>query len=313
MKRIRFHGRGGQGMKTASRILGSAAFHAGYCVQDCPIYGGERRGAPMAAFTRFDREPILERGTIAQPDLVVIADDTLLGEPAAEPTAGCGRGTILLVNSTLDQHSLRALVDVDSPIVSDDFTELVLRTTGKVASLSSALGVAAAAMAGLSEEDALAGVEEELGEAHLTADLLARNLELARSVSSRARSWPRLMEDTTKLGPGARVPSQPTRLVDVALEPPRRSAPSIYATGNTPQRKTGSWRQFRPVLEKEKCSRCWLCFVSCPEAAISLDADEYAIVDYDVCKGCLLCAHECPTHAFRIEPEHRHEASRSVV
>src|SRR5436309_8292611 len=50
MRRIRFHGRGGQGMKTASRILGSAAFHAGFIVQDSPVYGAERRGAPMAAF-----------------------------------------------------------------------------------------------------------------------------------------------------------------------------------------------------------------------------------------------------------------------
>ena len=55
MLRIRFHGRGGQGMKTASRILGSAAFQAGYVVQDSPVYGAERRGAPMAAFTRMAR------------------------------------------------------------------------------------------------------------------------------------------------------------------------------------------------------------------------------------------------------------------
>ena len=49
MFRIRFHGRGGQGMKTASRILGSAFFHAGYEVQDAPHYGAERRGAPVSA------------------------------------------------------------------------------------------------------------------------------------------------------------------------------------------------------------------------------------------------------------------------
>jgi len=83
MLRIRFHGRGGQGMKTASRIVGSAAFAAGFVVQDAPVYGAERRGAPMAAFTRIARQPILERGAITYPDLVVVADDTLLTEPAA--------------------------------------------------------------------------------------------------------------------------------------------------------------------------------------------------------------------------------------
>ena len=74
MYAVRFHGRGGQGAKTASRILGTAAFLSGYQAQDSPIYGAERRGAPVAAFTRFGGEPIRERGVIAHPDLVVVAD-----------------------------------------------------------------------------------------------------------------------------------------------------------------------------------------------------------------------------------------------
>ncbi|MBM3226718.1 MAG: hypothetical protein FJZ47_23385 [Candidatus Tectomicrobia bacterium] len=65
MFRIRFHGRGGQGMKTASRILGSAAFHAGYTVQDAPLYGAERRGAPMAAFTRIASVAVIDQNLAA--------------------------------------------------------------------------------------------------------------------------------------------------------------------------------------------------------------------------------------------------------
>ncbi|MFZ9039616.1 MAG: 2-oxoacid:acceptor oxidoreductase family protein, partial [Gammaproteobacteria bacterium] len=83
MFRIRFHGRGGQGMKTASRILGTAFFNAGYEVQDAPRYGAERRGAPIFAYVRADRETINERGIIDRPDLVCVADDTLVGMPAA--------------------------------------------------------------------------------------------------------------------------------------------------------------------------------------------------------------------------------------
>ncbi|ODS30552.1 MAG: 2-ketoisovalerate ferredoxin reductase subunit gamma/delta [Candidatus Scalindua rubra] len=64
IKRIRFHGRGGQGMKTASRIVSTASFLEGFFVQDCPVYGAERRGAPIMAFTRLSKEPILERGII---------------------------------------------------------------------------------------------------------------------------------------------------------------------------------------------------------------------------------------------------------
>ena len=59
MYRVRFHGRGGQGIKTASRILGTAFFRAGFEVQDAPVYGAERRGAPMFAYVRAAREPDL--------------------------------------------------------------------------------------------------------------------------------------------------------------------------------------------------------------------------------------------------------------
>lgn len=74
MEAVRFHGRGGQGAKTASRILGTAAFLSGLIAQDSPIYGAERRGAPVAAFTRIAREPIRERGVIAHPDVLCVAD-----------------------------------------------------------------------------------------------------------------------------------------------------------------------------------------------------------------------------------------------
>ena len=72
MYRIRFHGRGGQGMKTASRILGSAFFAEGFEVQDAPRYGAERRGAPIFAYVRAARYPIHERGIITRPDLATL-------------------------------------------------------------------------------------------------------------------------------------------------------------------------------------------------------------------------------------------------
>src|SRR5210317_418961 len=97
MYRIRFHGRGGQGMKTASRILGTAFFRCGYEVQDAPRYGAERRGAPVFAYVRAGHRPILERGPIDGPDLIVVADDTLLESAAAAVVAGLGERTVLLI------------------------------------------------------------------------------------------------------------------------------------------------------------------------------------------------------------------------
>lgn len=162
MLRIRFHGRGGQGMKTASRILGSAAFHAGLTVQDSPVYGAERRGAPMAAFTCIAREPIHERGAIARPDLVVVADDSLLPDPASQPLAGCDAASTVLVNSTKDDTALRSMTGSTVRSLVADFTTLVLQTTQMLAGLSTALGVVTARLVGLTLADALAGLDEEL-------------------------------------------------------------------------------------------------------------------------------------------------------
>jgi pyruvate ferredoxin oxidoreductase gamma subunit len=296
MLRVRFHGRGGQGMKTAGRILGSAAFRAGLTVQDSPVYGAERRGAAMSAFTRISRGPIRERGPIGRPDLVVVADDTLFDDPAAQPLAGCGEGATLLVNTARPATSFAAGEGLRA--LSADFTGLALRRTGTLASLSTALGVASARLAGLTLEDALRGLGDELDDLGLAGDRRAANIELAREAHALVSSWPPVLERP----PGA-TPSR--ELAEIPYEPPVRAAPTITAVANTPQRATGHWRQFRPVLDRDACTRCWLCFVACPEGAISLDRDEYPVVDYAVCKGCLLCAEECPTGALPVEKEAR--------
>ena len=286
-------------MKTASRILGSAAFHAGYVVQDAPLYGAERRGAPMAAFTRIAREPILERGAIARPDLVVVADDTLLTEPASQPLAGCDSGCTLLLNTTRDDHEIGALASHGGRICSADFTALALHLTHTLASLSTALGVATARLVGLTLEQSLRRVDDELREVSLSASQQTANRQLAQTVYAHGQSWTPVQErpeDTDTPSPA---------LVEVPFASPAQAAPSIYAVGNSAQRQTGGWRQFRPVLHADRCTRCWLCFVWCPEGAIALDSDDYPVVDYTVCKGCLLCTHECPTQAFSIEKEMR--------
>jgi pyruvate ferredoxin oxidoreductase gamma subunit len=71
------------------------------------VYGAERRGAPMAAFPRIARDPIRERGLIGQPDLVVIADDTLLADLAVQALGGCDSESTMLINSTVDETELR--------------------------------------------------------------------------------------------------------------------------------------------------------------------------------------------------------------
>jgi 2-oxoacid:acceptor oxidoreductase gamma subunit (pyruvate/2-ketoisovalerate family) len=78
MREIRIHGRGGQGAVTAGIILAQALFNAGYYVQTFPIFGVERRGAPVAAYVRVGNSEILQRYNIYSPNDVIVLDEALL-------------------------------------------------------------------------------------------------------------------------------------------------------------------------------------------------------------------------------------------
>lgn len=97
MKEIRFHGRGGQGAVLAARMLASAFVVEGKHVASFPMFGFERRGAPVAAFTRVDDKPIREKTQVYYPDCMVVLDPTLMRIPAL--FSGLKPGGILVVNS----------------------------------------------------------------------------------------------------------------------------------------------------------------------------------------------------------------------
>jgi pyruvate ferredoxin oxidoreductase gamma subunit len=293
MIRVRFHGRGGQGMKTASRILGATAFHDHFTVQDSPVYGAERRGAPMSAFVRIDRGPIHERGPITRPDLVVVADDTLLGDRAATPLAGLTAEGVLLVATRHPEAEVRRHTGHGGLIVARDFA-----ASGAASAASTGLAAAATALLGLSRASMERAIREELPGVGVTADQVEAAVVSARA--ARASAGPEVLLGATVL-PGA----APGAVVEVVAEPVERASATITAAPNTPLRRTGSWRTQRPEIALDGCTRCWVCFVRCPEGAIALDAEDWPRIDYDVCKGCLICAEECPTHTIHVRPETR--------
>ena len=97
MVEIRWHGRGGQGAKTASLLLADAAFLAGKYVQGFPEYGPERMGAPIAAYNRISDERCSIHSNIYKPDYVVVVDETLLA--ALDVTAGLSEDGAIIINS----------------------------------------------------------------------------------------------------------------------------------------------------------------------------------------------------------------------
>jgi pyruvate ferredoxin oxidoreductase gamma subunit len=294
MLRIRFHGRGSQGMKTASRIVGTAAFLAGRYAQDAPLYGAERRGAPMMAFTRIADEPILERGLIATPDLVVVADATLLDDPQARPLQGLTAAGTVLINTHNALASRRERHGIAGTLSVLDGTELALSHVGSVSGLSVALGAAACKLAGLSLTATESAVSEELGALGLDHRRIEENLRLACIGYEQLAILPPGRQAAVPAG----APLAPSTVVTPIYQGALRGTPSVLAPANTPLRQTGNWRVWRPVIDLSRCTRCWLCFVSCPDGAIALNEQDYPHIDYDVCKGCLICVEECPTQTI---------------
>lgn len=94
---IRWHGRGGQGAKTAALLLADVAFHTGMYVQGFPEYGPERMGAPITAYNRLSKLPIRVHSNIDYPDYVVVVDETLLD--TVDVTRGMNGSGAVIVNS----------------------------------------------------------------------------------------------------------------------------------------------------------------------------------------------------------------------
>lgn len=105
---IRWHGRGGQGAKTASLLLADAAFNTGKFIQGFPEYGPERMGAPITAYNRISDEKITIHSNIYEPDFVVVVDDSLL--ECVDVTAGLKESGAIVINTTKTPDEVRPLL-----------------------------------------------------------------------------------------------------------------------------------------------------------------------------------------------------------
>jgi len=264
-------------MKTASRIVGTASFMEGYFAQDFPVYGAERRGAPIMAFTRLSENPILERGIIANPDINIIADETLLEDNAASVLQGTFDGTITLVNTHYTASHVKEIYKVIGEIVTVDITDMALRIISKPV-LSSVAAASACKLTGVISKDSLKeAVIKELTAINLKKEVINKNVQAALACfdSTPAISFPNAK------------PSGEDNRNKIILK------------------KTGNWRLFKPVIDYDRCSRCRACFVHCPHSCISLDESGYPQIDYENCKGCFTCMDECPKKVISKEREVR--------
>ncbi len=127
---IRWHGRGGQGVKTAAMLFAEAAFAGGKFIQGFSDYGPERAGAPIQGFTRISDKPISLHNFITAPDVVVVLDATLLGNVPV--TAGLKPGGKVLVNTPKDAAAVAAALGLDpSRVYVVDAKKISLEVIGR--------------------------------------------------------------------------------------------------------------------------------------------------------------------------------------
>jgi len=285
-------------MKTASRVLGSAFFRAGFEVQDAPRYGAERSGAPIFAYVRAARKPIRERGVIHAPDLVVVADDSLVAMPAAGVLQGLAPATVLLIASGEPAEEWRRRLNPAGPLLVLPLAvgqRTELRYLG-VACAGAAAGLLSGAISREVFEQALV---DELGE--FGAEVLAHNRELALGAYDRFAPQAGAVTEGRSIRAADYLPPA---WIALPLDPAAAAAPTIHAAATSVQVRTGLWRVQRPVLDAARCKRCWwVCSESCPDSAINVAADGLPSIDYDHCKGCLICVAQCPSHAISAVPE----------
>jgi len=123
---IRWHGRGGQGAKTASLLLADVAFSTGKYIQGFPEYGPERMGAPMTAYNRISSKPIEVHSNIYDPDYVVVVDETLL--KAVDVSNGLKKDGAIVINTTKSLDEIKPLLKnyngniytIDAKKISED-------------------------------------------------------------------------------------------------------------------------------------------------------------------------------------------------
>lgn len=176
---IRWHGRGGQGTVTGAKSLAKVVQCTGKCVAAFPEYGPERRGAPIRAFNRFSDQEIRIHTPVQKPDVVIVVDPTLIGNPAI--VEGIGPDTVFLVNTEVSAADTRKALGLSGQKVFTVPADSISRALFKREIPNSAvIGAFARATKGIVDIGMLLKESGEIFAEMLGADLAEKNVEALR-------------------------------------------------------------------------------------------------------------------------------------
>jgi len=179
---VRWHGRGGQGVWTASELLAKAAIYEGKYIQSFPEFGPERMGAPVCAYTRISDKPINLHCAIYTPDMVVILDPTLFKTvPVGE---GLPENGILVVNTRESPAEVRRQLNLDGRKVwTVPATDIAVQTLGRPVTNTAMLGAVARASGIVGLESIAKAVKERF-----PLKIAEKNVEVVKEAYKEARS-----------------------------------------------------------------------------------------------------------------------------
>ena len=294
MLEIRWHGRGGQGAITVSKILAMGALHCGKFAQAFPEYGPERGGAPVKAYNRLDDDQIVMHSGVYEPDIAVVIDETLLD--AEDVTGGLKPNGKLILNTTKSPADVRELTGYGGEIITLD-AEAIAEETGCGFANVPTLGAVAAQVEILTAEAMENALRQFLG-TKLSSEVIDKNLDALRQGAERTES---LVPDENA---AVAVAASTNGADGDGLPPYQDLLPGAVVTAaNRERRETGGWRNERPVFDEAVCVNCLLCWVHCPEPAITTEGRLMSGFDLKYCKGCGICEAVCPSGAISMIPE----------
>lgn len=269
MIEIRLHGRGGQGAVTASRIIATAAYEEGKYSQAIPMYGTERRGAPLTAYVRIDKVRVRERELVHHPDISICFDPLISLQQAVANDLKPNGKVLLNVPFAPDKSELAG----DIEIATVDATSIALETLGRPITNTALLGAFSKATGIVSIESIEKAIKK-----YFPGRLGDMNIAAVKKSYEKVSPW---VPAKNKVAPKMKV--------------------DLEVGGYGTLKDVSSWRVFYPVVDEEKCISCKTCWIFCPEAALEWKANNKPAMVDRACKGCGVCANECPVKAIEMK------------
>jgi pyruvate ferredoxin oxidoreductase gamma subunit len=279
VKEMLLVGRGGEGVVLASQVLADTFARAGFWVQSFPEFKAERRGAPIAAFLRWDEaSPIHRRYKMRDCDVLVVVSPS---PPPVQALRSVRPGGLVIVNreARFPQRGRFVVARVPASRIAQEHG--IFSSEGRPMANVAVLG----ACVRLLLPEGLCFLEEavtgRMG-ALAGANVAAARAGYASCTKQHARASDERVEPALDLGVAPPLP--------------------LFAMSSTDSRgnETSAWSLERPVLT-DVCTACAVCALFCPEGAISRHGDSM-VVDERYCKGCGICEVVCPVRgAIRLE------------